>query len=149
STSITLQFNLDRKIDGAAEDTQAAIIAARGTLPTSLPTPPTFRKVNPADSPILFIALNSDTEPLYKVDEYAENMLGPRISMTQGVAQVQVFGSQIYSPHVQVDPAKLASLGIGIDQVNSAIANANVELPTGTLYGKDTCWNVKVNGQCF
>ena len=149
ATSITLQFDLNRKIDGAAEDTQAAIIAARATLPTSLPTPPTFKKVNPADTPIIFIALSSESLPLYTVDEYAENLLGPRISMTSGVAQVQVFGSQIYAPHVQVDPRKLSTLGIGIDEVVTAVQNANVNLPTGTLYGPDICYNVKANGQCF
>ncbi|MBX9720976.1 MAG: efflux RND transporter permease subunit, partial [Candidatus Obscuribacterales bacterium] len=149
STSITLQFDLNRKIDGAAEDTQAAIIAARAMLPTSMPTPPTFKKVNPADVPILFIALSSETLPIYTVDEYAENMLAPRISMTNGVAQVQVFGSQIYSPHVQLDPRKLASMGIGIDEVVSAVRNNNVNLPTGTLYGPDKAYNLTVNGQLF
>jgi hydrophobic/amphiphilic exporter-1 (mainly G- bacteria), HAE1 family len=149
SSQITLQFDLSRKIDGAAEDTQAAIIAARAALPTSMPTPPTFKKVNPADFPILFIALSSDTLPIYKVDEYAENRLAPRISMINGVAQVQVFGSQIFAPHVQVDPRKMASLGIGIDEVVNAVRTANVNLPTGTLYGPDIAYNIKVNGQCF
>jgi HAE1 family hydrophobic/amphiphilic exporter-1 len=149
STTVTLQFDLNRKIDGAAEDVQAAIVAARPLLPTSMPTPPSFKKVNPADAPILFIALSSKTLPLYKVDEYAENILAPRISMVNGVAQVMVFGSQIYSPHVQVDPRKLDVYGIGIDQVESAINAANVNLPTGTLYGPDLCWNVMCNGQLF
>jgi len=149
STTITLVFDLDRKIDGAAEDVQAAILAARPLLPTSMPTPPSFKKVNPADSPILFIALSSQTLPLYQVDEFAENILAPRISMVSGVAQVMVFGSQIYSPHVQVDPRKLDSYGIGIDQVAQAINAANVNLPTGTLYGPDRCWNVMANGQLF
>lgn len=149
STNVSLQFNLTRDIDGAAEDVQAAIIAARPLLPTSMPTPPTFRKVNPADAPILFIALSSPTLPLYTVDEYAENILAPRISMTSGVAQVQVFGSQIYSPHVQVDPRKLASYGIGIDEVASAITTNNVNLPTGTLSNSKVAPNIKVNGQLF
>lgn len=149
STQISLQFNLTRNIDGAAEDVQAAIIAARPLLPTSMPTPPTFRKVNPADAPILFIALSSPTLPLYTVDEYAENVLAPRISMTSGVAQVQVFGSQIYSPHVQVDPRKLASYGIGIDEVANAIRTSNVNLPTGTLSGPKQAPNIRVNGQLF
>ncbi len=149
STSITLQFNLSRNIDGACDDVQAAIVAARALLPTSMPTPPTFRKVNPADSPILYIALSSPQLPLYKVDEYAENMLAPKISMINGVAQVQVYGSQIYSPHVQVDPRKLASYGIGIDQVEAAINAANVNLPTGTLYGSKQAYNVVANGQLF
>ncbi|MFN8553376.1 MAG: efflux RND transporter permease subunit [Candidatus Obscuribacterales bacterium] len=149
STQISLQFNLTRNIDGAAEDVQAAIIAARPLLPTSMPTPPTFRKVNPADAPILFIALSSPTLPLYTVDEYAENILAPRISMTSGVAQVQVFGSQIYSPHVQVDPRKLASYGIGIDEVANAIRTSNVNLPTGTLSGPKQAPNIRVNGQLY
>jgi len=149
STSITLQFDLNRSIEGAAQDVQSAIVAARGMLPSTMPVPPTFRKVNPADSPILYIALSSPTLPLYSVDEYAENMLAPRISMIDGVAQVQVYGSQIYAPHVQVDPRKLASYGIGIDEVASAINSANVNQPTGTLYGKDLAYNIMVNGQLF
>jgi HAE1 family hydrophobic/amphiphilic exporter-1 len=148
-STINLQFDLNRKIDGAAEDVQAAIVAARALMPSSMPTPPSFKKVNPADSPIFFIALSSKTLPLYQVDEYAENILAPRISMVDGVAQVMVFGSQIYSPHVQVDPRKLDAYKIGIDQVETAINAANVNLPTGTLYGPDTCWNVIANGQLF
>jgi hydrophobic/amphiphilic exporter-1 (mainly G- bacteria), HAE1 family len=148
-SQITLQFNLDRKIEGAAQDVQSAIVAAKPLLPTTMPVPPTFRKVNPADSPIFFLALSSKTLPLYQVDEYAENMLAPRISMVNGVAQVMVFGSQIYAPHVQVDPRKLDSYGIGINDVETAIAKANVNLPTGTLYGPEECWNVMANGQLF
>jgi HAE1 family hydrophobic/amphiphilic exporter-1 len=148
-TTVTLQFDLNRKIDGAAEDVQAGIVAAKPYLPTSMPTPPSFKKVNPADAPILFVALSSKTLPLYQVDEYAENILAPRISMVSGVAQVMVFGSQIYAPHVQVDPRKLDSYGIGINQVATAINAANVNLPTGTLYGPDLCWNVMCNGQLF
>ena len=149
TTSITLQFNLTRNIDGAAQDVQSAIIAARPLLPTSMPTPPTFKKVNPADSPIMIIAVSSPTLPLYTVDEYAENILASRISMVKGVAQVQVYGSQIYAPHVQVDPRKLAAYGIGIDEVATAISQNNVNLPTGTLYGPHTAYNVMCNGQLF
>lgn len=148
-TSITLQFALDRSIDGAAQDVQAAIVAARPWLPASMPSPPTFRKVNPSDSPILFVALSSKTLPLYTVDEYAENVISPRLSMTSGVAQVQVMGSQIYAPHIQVDPRKLAAYGIGIDEVAAAIRQANVNLPTGTLHGPDTAYNIRVNGQLY
>ena len=147
STSISLTFDLDRKIDGAAEDTQAAIVAARALLPTSMPTPPIFKKVNPADVPILFIALSSPVLPIYTVDEYAENMLAPRVAMTSGVAQVQIFGSQIYCPHVQVDPRKLAALGIGVDDVAKAISTGNVNMPVGTLQGPERTYNIKVNGQ--
>ena len=149
TSTITLQFNLDRKIDGAAQDVQSAIIAARPFLPANMPTPPTFRKVNPGDIPILFIALSSKTLPLYTVDEYAENIIAQRISTVSGVAQVMVFGSQIYAPHVQVDPRKLASYGIGIDQVATAVQQANVNLPCGTLYGPDTAYNIMANGQLF
>ena len=149
TTSITLQFNLNRSIDGAAEDVQAAVVSARAFLPSNMPTPPTLKKVNPADSPILFLNLSSDTLPLYTVDEYAENIIASRISMVDGVAQVQVYGSQIYAPHVQVDPRKLASYGIGIDEVASAVQNGNVNLPTGTLYGPRTAYNITANGQLF
>lgn len=148
-TSITLQFALNRSIDGAAQDVQAAIVAARPWLPASMPSPPTFRKVNPSDSPILYVALSSKTLPLYTVDEYAENVIAPRISMTSGVAQVQVMGSQIFAPHIQVDPRKLAAYGIGIDEVAAAVRQANVNLPTGTLHGPDTSYNIRVNGQLF
>lgn len=148
-TSITLQFALNRSIDGAAQDVQAAIVAARPWLPASMPSPPTFRKVNPSDSPILYVALSSKTLPLYAVDEYAENVIAPRLSMTSGVAQVQVMGSQIYAPHIQVDPRKLAAYGIGIDEVAAAVRQANVNLPTGTLHGPDTSYNIRVNGQLF
>jgi HAE1 family hydrophobic/amphiphilic exporter-1 len=147
STSVTMQFDLSRSIDGAAEDVQAAIVACRPILPSGMPSMPTFRKANPADAPILFIALSSDVMPMYAVDEYAENILAPRLSMVDGVAQVQVFGSQIYAPRVQVDPRKLAAYGIGIDEVSQAVKNANVNLPTGTLHGDTKAFNVKVNGQ--
>lgn len=147
STQITLQFNLDRDIDGAAEDVQAAMVAARPFLPTSMPTPPTLRKVNPGDNPILYIAVHSATLPIYTVDEYAENIMASRMSMVSGVAQVQVFGSQIYSPHVQVDPRRLAAYGLGMDEVVKAVRDANVNQPTGTLYGPKRAYNVKVNGQ--
>jgi hydrophobic/amphiphilic exporter-1 (mainly G- bacteria), HAE1 family len=149
STTITMQFNMDRKVDGAAQDVESAIIAARPYLPANMPTPPTFRKVNPGDIPILFVALSSQTLPLYSVDEYAENIIAQRISMVSGVAQVMVFGSQIYAPHVQVDPRLLASYGIGIDQVATAVQQANVNLPCGTLYGPDTAYNITANGQLF
>jgi HAE1 family hydrophobic/amphiphilic exporter-1 len=149
NTTITLQFAIDRKIDGAALDVQAAISAAHNQLPTSMPTPPTFRKVNPSDAPILYIALSSPTLPLYKVDDYAETILAQSMSMASGVAQVQVFGSQIYAVHVQVDPEKLSVLGIGIDDVANAIRNSNVNLPTGTLYGPYKAYVVQAHGQLY
>ncbi len=147
STSITLQFNLSRNIDAAAQDVQAAITATLSQLPTGMPSPPTYRKVNPADQPILYLSLSSTTMPISQVDEYAETYLGERISMVSGVAQVQIYGSQKYAVRVQVDPKALASRGIGIDEVASAIQNANVDLPTGTLYGTHQQFTVQTKGQ--
>ena len=146
-TQITLQFDLARDIDAAAQDVQAAITQATPLLPPSLPSPPIYRKVNPADQPILFIALTSPTLPLYKLDEYGQTIMAQRISMVSGVAQVQVFGAQKYAVRAQLDPAKLASRGIGIDEVAKAIQGANVNLPTGTLYGRDQAFTVEASGQ--
>ncbi len=112
ATTITLQFSLDRNIDAAAQDVQSAIAAAAQQLPSTLPTPPTLRKVNPADAPILNIVLTSETLPLSTVDEYAETSLAQRISTISGVAQVQVYGSQQYAVRIQLDPNALATRGI-------------------------------------
>ena len=147
NTSITLQFNLNRSIDSAALDVQAAITSAARQLPPNMPSPPTFRKVNPADSPILFLALTSPTLPLSQVDEYAETLLGEQISMIPGVAQVSVFGSMKYAVRVAVNPEELASRQIGIDEVAQAIQNANVNMPMGTLYGQHKAFNIQSNGQ--
>ncbi|HLX30333.1 MAG TPA: efflux RND transporter permease subunit [Casimicrobiaceae bacterium] len=147
STSITLQFSLDRNIDAAAQDVQSAIAAAARQLPSSLPTPPTLRKVNPADFSILLMALTSETQPLSVVDEYAENNLATRISTINGVAQVQVFGSQQYAVRAQLDPSALASRGIALTDVEQAIENANVNLPTGTLNGRERATSVMATGQ--
>lgn len=147
STSITLQFDLSRNIDAAAQDVQTAITAAANQLPPNMPTPPTFRKVNPADSPIFFLAVTSPTLPLSEVDEYAETLLGQQISMISGVAQVSVFGSMKYAVRIQLDPKELASRQIGIDEVTTAVQNANVNLPTGTLYGAHKAFTVRANGQ--
>src|SRR2546421_5452110 len=136
STSITLQFNLSRNIDAAAQDVQTAISAALPQLPPGMPTPPGLRKVNPADSPILFLSLNSEVLPLPQVDEYAETLIAQRISMVEGVSQVQVYGAMKYAVRAQLDPAALADRGIGIDEVDAAIRNGNPNTPTGTLYGK-------------
>ena len=134
-TSITLQFDLSRNIDGAAQDVQAAISRASSQLPPNMPTPPTYNKVNPADQPILYIAMGSKTLPLYTVDRYAETLMGQRISMVKGVAQVQVYGSQKYAVRIQLDPQALATRQIGVDEVHTAVQNGNVNLPVGTLYG--------------
>jgi HAE1 family hydrophobic/amphiphilic exporter-1 len=146
-STITLQFALDRNIDAAAQDVQSAIAAAARSLPSTLPTPPTQRKVNPADFPILNLALTSDTQPLSVVDDYAENILAQRISTISGVAQVQVYGSQQYAVRIQLDPNALATRGIALTDVEQAVGNANVNLPTGTLYGRDKATYVQATGQ--
>jgi HAE1 family hydrophobic/amphiphilic exporter-1 len=147
SSRITIQFSLDRDIDAAAQDVQAAIAKAARQLPPNMPTPPTYSKVNPADSPVLFLALSSPTLPLSTVDEYAETMMSQRISMINGVAQVNVFGSQQYAVRVQLNPGKLAARGIGIDEVAGAIQAGNVNLPTGTLFGRNQAFTVQASGQ--
>ena len=147
STSITLTFGLDRNIDAAAQDVQAAISAAQRQLPTTMPTPPTFRKVNPADKAILYLTLSSDTLPLSTVNEYGETQLAQRLSMVDGVAQVNVFGSQKYAVRISVDPNKLAANGIGIDTLQQAIADANVNLATGSLNGSRQLLQVSSDGQ--
>ena len=147
STSITLQFDLSRDIDGATVDVETAIAEAMPLLPPGMPTPPSFRKVNPGDSPIISLFLTSPTMRLSDLDEYAETMMAQRISMVDGVAQVQVFGSAKYAVRVQVDPNELASRKIGLNEIDAAIRNWNVNMPTGTLYGPHTAYNVQVNGQ--
>ncbi len=147
STQITLQFDLSRDIDSAALDVQSAITSAANQLPPNMPSPPTFRKVNPADSPILYLALTSATLPLSTVDEYAETLLGEQISMVPGVAQVGVFGSMKYAVRIQLDPNQLAARRIGIDEALLAIQSANVNMPLGTLYGAHNAFNIQSNGQ--
>ena len=146
-TTISLLFALDRNIDGAAQDVQSAIAAAARSLPSSLPNPPTQRKVNPGDFPVLLLALTSQTQPLSVVDDYGENLLAQRISTVNGVAQVQVYGSQQYAVRVQLDPNQLATRGIALTDVEQAIGNANVNIPTGTLYGRDKATAVQATGQ--
>jgi hydrophobic/amphiphilic exporter-1 (mainly G- bacteria), HAE1 family len=147
STSIVVQFNLSRDIDAAAQDVQAAISRAARQLPTEMPTPPSFQKVNPADAPVLFLALSSPTLPLSTVDEYAETQLAQRISMINGVAQVSVYGSQKYAVRIQLDPNQLAARGISMDQVQQAVSQSNANLPTGTLDGPNKSLRVAANGQ--
>ena len=146
-TNITLQFNLERDIDGAAQDVQAAIAAAARLLPHEMPSPPSYKKVNPADAPILYLAVVSPTLRLSDVDELAETLLAQRISTTPGVAQVSVFGSQKYAVRAQLDPRQLATRGIGLDEVVTAIQAGNVNLPTGTLYGPSQSATVQSTGQ--
>ena len=146
-TRVTIQFVLDRDIDAAAQDVNSAIASAARQLPATMPAPPSFRKVNPADFPVYYLALTSQALPLSTVNEYAETYLAQRISTINGVAQVQVFGQQKYAVRVQVDPSALAARGVGINEVEQAVSQANVNLPTGTLYGKDRMFAVQATGQ--
>jgi HAE1 family hydrophobic/amphiphilic exporter-1 len=147
NTQITLQFALDRNIDGAAQDVQTAVSLAQRQLPPDMPAPPSLRKINPADMPVFVLTLSSSYLPLSAADEYAQTLLAQRISMSPGVAQVQVNGSQKYAVRVRLDPMALASRGIGIDEVRDALAQHNVNLPTGALYGKDRVFSVQASGQ--
>ncbi len=147
-TSVTLQFALNRNIDGAAEDVQTAISATMKLLPTAMPTPPTFRKVNPADTPIFFLALQSKSLPMSTVDQYAESLVARRLSTIDGVAQINILGSAKYAVRIQADPAALAARGIGIDELITAINSANVDAPTGTLdYGATQSAVIHAEGQ--
>jgi hydrophobic/amphiphilic exporter-1 (mainly G- bacteria), HAE1 family len=146
-TNITLQFALDRDLDAAAQDVQIAIATAQRLLPPGMPTPPTFRKVNPADQPILIMSLNSPTLPLSTLDSYAENMIAQRISMISGVALVNVWGATKYAVRAQVDPNILAARGIALSEVESAIDQNNVNLPSGTLWGARQAYTVQATGQ--
>jgi HAE1 family hydrophobic/amphiphilic exporter-1 len=147
STTISIQFQLDRNLDGAAQDVQSAISAASRKLPPNMPNPPTMRKVNPADTPIMFMGLRSATLPLSKVDEYAETLLARQLSTLDGVAQVNVYGAQKFAVRIQADPAALATRQIGIDQLANAIAAANVNVATGTLNGPTRQSVIHANGQ--
>jgi len=146
-SQIILQFNLSRSLDAAAQDVQAAIAKAGNQLPPDLPTPPIYQKVNPADQPILYLALYSDTLPLSTVNEYGDTLMAQRISMVNGVAQVQIFGEQKFAVRLQLDPQALASRGLGINEVAAAVKNQNVNLPTGTLYGTHQAFTVQATGQ--
>jgi len=146
-TSITLQFTLERNIDAAAQDVQAMIAKAARDLPQNMPSPPSYQKVNPADQPVLYLALSSPTLPLSDVNEYADTFIAQRVSMISGVAQVQVMGSQKYAVRVQLDPKALATRGIGVDEAVAAIQRGNSNLPTGTLFGPNQAFTVESNGQ--
>src|SRR5205085_407198 len=146
STSITIQFALDRNIDAAAQDVQAMIAKTLRDLPPGI-IPPSYQKVNPADQAILLFALTSKLLPLSQLDEYGETVLAQRISMVPGVAQVIVYGSQKYAVRVQLDPTALAYRKIGIDEVADAINKQNVNLPTGVLWGPNKAFTVQANGQ--
>ncbi|HOZ47331.1 MAG TPA: efflux RND transporter permease subunit [Candidatus Hydrogenedentes bacterium] len=148
-TQVTLQFDLDRDIDAAAQDVQAAITLAGRDLPDDMPSPPYYRKVNPADQPILYLALSSPVLPLHEVNEYAETMIAQRVSMVSGVAQVQVYGSQKYAVRAQVDPRALVSRGIGIDEVSNAIQAGNVNMPSGDLQGRVKAYTLQAAGELY
>ena len=147
SSNVTLQFDLNRSIDSAAVDVQTAIAAVMPLLPAGMPAPPSFRKFNPADQPIMFLGLTSDVVPMYVLDDYAETVIAPRISMISGVSQVQVQGAQKYAVRVQIDPNKLHAQGIGINEINQALQNWNVNIPTGQLFGPDATYNIQAAGQ--
>ncbi|HEX6546630.1 MAG TPA: efflux RND transporter permease subunit, partial [Bryobacteraceae bacterium] len=147
SSNITLQFDLDRNIDAAAQDVQAAISRAGGSLPPDMPSPPSFQKVNPAEQPILYMVVRSDAMSLSKLDEYAEQLIGRRISMVSGVASVNVYGSKKYAVRVQVDPKQLASRKLGLEDIRDAISKANLNIPTGSLYGSSKSYSVWASSQ--
>src|SRR3989442_1558276 len=147
STNVTLQFDLDRDIDSATVDVQTAIAAVMPLLPAGMPSAPSFRKNNPADQPIITINLTSNTLPMSVLDDYAETMIAPRISMVSGVSQVQVQGASKYAVRVQLDPEKLHAQRIGLNEVDQALQNWNVNLPTGQLFGPTSTFNIKAGGQ--
>src|ERR1700694_3770875 len=147
STQITLEFALDRSLDGAAVDVQGAITQASKLLPQGMPTPPVFTKVNPADQPILYLVVTSTTMPPWTLDEYAETRIAQRISQVSGVAQVQVLGGQKYAMHAQLDPRALAARPIGINEVETALRNWNVNVPTGSIIGPHQVFTLQASGQ--
>src|SRR5260370_36339962 len=146
-STITVQFDLSRKIDDAAQDIQAAISRAGGRLPNNMPRPPSYQKVNPAEQAIFYLALSSSTAPFYTIDEYAETLIAQRLSMVSGVSRVQVYGAQKYAVRVQVNPDELAARNVGIDEVRQAIEQANTNLPTGKLYGERQALTLKRTSQ--
>ncbi len=147
STSITLQFDLNRNIDGAALDVQAALSATARRLPPELPSPPSFRKVNPADTPILFMVLTSATKPLYEVHEFGENILQQQISQLNGVAQVNIFGAQKYAVRIKINPDAVSSRGLALQDVRNAVAAANSNAPVGSLNGENQRLTLGATGQ--
>src|SRR5690349_22780196 len=149
SLSITLQFDLERNIDAAAQDVQTAINAAGGVLPKDLPTPPTYRKTNPADRPVMIYAVHSDALPIYRVDDYAYTVLAQKVSTLKGVSEARIFGQRPYAPHIQVNPGALASRGIGLEDVRNALLTATVNRPKGVLEGAHQTFTLDTNDQLF
>ncbi|HTC17769.1 MAG TPA: efflux RND transporter permease subunit, partial [Stellaceae bacterium] len=146
-TSITMQFDLDRNIDGAALDVQSAMTTAAKQLPIEMTTPPSFQKVNPADQPVIFLVLGSDTLPLSVLDEYGETMMSERISTLPGVALVNVYGAQKFAVRVQANPEALAAKGLTLDDVQTAVAAANSDTPVGTLMGPGQSFTLQMRNQ--
>src|SRR5712691_4414111 len=149
STAITMQFDLERNIDGAAQDVLTAINAATGVLPKDLPNPPTYRKTNPADRPVLIYVVHSDAMPIYKADEYAFTVLAQKLSTVKGVSQVQIYGQKPYAAHIQVNPGALAARGIGLEDVRSALVASTVNRPKGNLEGLNQAITLDTNDQLF
>ncbi|HEY5264981.1 MAG TPA: efflux RND transporter permease subunit, partial [Steroidobacteraceae bacterium] len=147
TSQVTLQFDLDRNIDAAAQDVQSAIDAAGGQLPKNLPSPPSYRKVNPADSSILILAVHSDVLPVTTVDDYAENILAQQISQIPGIAQVTIGGQQKPAVRVQIDPVKLAALGLELEDVAGVITTATVDAPKGSINGLKRSLTIYANDQ--
>lgn len=147
STQITLQFDLDRDIDGAALDVQSAISTTLPKLPNEMLTAPSFQKVNPAAAPVLFLAVSSDSLPLTTVYDYANNVMAERISMVPGVAQAAIYGAHRYAVRIQADPEKLAAQGLGFNQLGEAVAAAASTVPLGTVYGDKQLFNIDISGQ--
>ncbi|GAM08115.1 multidrug resistance protein MdtB [Geobacter sp. OR-1] len=146
---IVLKFTLEKNIDAAAQDVQAAISKAARQLPQDMPSPPSYQKVNPADQPVLYLALSSPTMPLSEINEFADTIIAPRISMINGVAQVMVYGSQKYAVRVNLDPKALASRKIGLDEVSAALEKWNVNIPTGDLQGNRQAFTIMASGQLY
>ncbi len=149
TTSITLQFDLSRNIDGAAQDVQTAINAASGLLPKDLPSPPTYRKTNPADRPVLIYAVHSDAIPVYRIDDYAYTILAQKLSTVRGVSEARIFGQKPYAVHVQINPGALAARGLGFEDLHNALAATTVDRPKGNLEGAHQTYTLDTNDQLF
>ena len=149
SLSITLQFDLSRNIDAAAQDVQTAINAATGLLPKDLPNPPTYRKTNPADRPVLIYAVYSDALPIYKVDDYAYTIVAQKLSTVKGVSESRIFGQKPYAVHIRINPGALAARGIGLEDVHNALTLATIDRPKGNLEGAHQVFTIDTNDQLF
>jgi hydrophobe/amphiphile efflux-1 (HAE1) family protein len=149
SLSITLQFDLERNIDAAATDVQQAINAASGVLPPDLPSPPTYRKTNPADRPVLIYAVHSKALPISRVDDYAYTILAQKLSTVPGVSEARIFGQQTYAAHIQMNPTALAAHGIGLEDVRNALSATTLDRPKGTLEGEHQTFTLDTNDQLF